>query len=69
MAIYGNVRLTFYVTGKVAVMLSLAKDSGLRIDFSGRPTKNSGEIEPPKNGNPPKDLIKVFDNAFAEVFE
>ncbi len=48
---------------------SLAKDSGLRIDFSGEPTKNSGEIEPPKNGNPPKDLIKFFDNAFAKVFE
>jgi hypothetical protein len=37
--------------------------------FPGEPTKNSGEIEPPKDGNPPKDLIKFFDNAFAKVFE
>jgi hypothetical protein len=68
--IYANGRLMFYLAGKPAVILSFGKDSGhYELIFPGEPTKNSGEIEPPKDGNPPKDLIKFFDNAFAKVFE
>jgi hypothetical protein len=68
--IYGNAQLTFYLAGKPALILSFGKDAGYsELIFPGESTKNSGEIEAPKDGNLPKNLITFFDDAFAKVFE
>ena len=51
-----RVRLTFYLVGKPAVILSLGKDSGhYELIFPEAPTKNSGESSHPKDGHPPED--------------